>query len=248
MKNSGANIIKLLAAIAVFGSGAAAAQESTEEQPGKPVVVELFSSQSCSACITAAAYFRELAARDDIVALGWHVDYWNLLNTKQGRWEDPYSRKAHTDRQRKYNINIRQRSSVFTPQIVINGSNQTVGSSRENVSALINNMEPVRAAPFIQSDEANGGIIFTVTRSRSGGNAFLITFERLVKTQIKGGENAGVDFLDTNVVTMVDRLGVVRRGGATFNAKSPNPGEGCALLIQEPNQGRIIAARYCHAR
>ncbi len=247
MNYSGANIIRLLPAIAAFGF-ASIAQGNAEEQPRSPVVIELFSSQSCSACITAAEYFRELALRDDIVALGWHVDYWNLLNTKQGRWEDPYSRKEHTDRQKKYNINIRKRSSIYTPQMVVNGVSETVGSSREKVGPLIKNAQTERTAPVINANRKDGDIIFTVAESRSGGNAFLVTFERSVKTEIKGGENAGMDFLDTNVVTNVERLGVVRRAGATFSTASPPPGQGCALLIQEPKQGRIAAAHYCTAR
>lgn len=224
------------------------AHGNAEEQPRSPVVIELFSSQSCSACITAAEYFRELALKDDIVALGWHVDYWNLLNTRQGRWEDPYSRKEHTDRQKKYNINIRKRSSVYTPQMVVNGVSETVGSSREKVGPLIKNARAAQAAPAIQAGKNDDGIIFKVAASRSGGNAFLVTFERSVKTEIKGGENAGINFLDTNVVTNVERLGVVRRSGATFSAPFPVSGQGCALLIQEPKQGRIIAAHYCNAR
>ena len=247
MNYSGANIIRFLPAIAAFGF-AGVAHGNADERPRSPVVIELFSSQSCSACITAAEYFHELALRDDIVALGWHVDYWNLLNTRQGRWEDPYSRKEHTDRQKKYNINIRKRSSVYTPQMVVNGVNETVGSSREKVGPLIKNAHAAQTAPTISTSKKDGGIIFTVAASRSDGNAFLVTFQRSVKTEIKGGENAGIDFLDTNVVTHVERLGVVRRAGATFSATSPPLGQGCALLIQEPKQGRITAAHYCTAQ
>lgn len=245
MNYSGANIIRLLSAIAAFGS-AAMAQGSAEEQPNSPVVIELFSSQSCSACITAAEYFQELALRDDIVALGWHVDYWNLLNTRQGRWEDPYSRKEHTDRQKKYNINIRKRSSVYTPQMVVDGSFEAVGSSREKVSALISNAQTNHTTSIIEArKEKNGDIFFIVGRSRSGGNAYFVTFQRSIETEIKGGENAGVDFIDANVVTNVKRLGVVQRAGAKIIAEPPAVGKGCALLIQEPGQRRIIAASYC---
>ena len=222
------------------------AQGSAEEQPNSPVVIELFSSQSCSACITAAEYFQELALRDDIVALGWHVDYWNLLNTRQGRWEDPYSRKEHTDRQKKYNINIRKRSSVYTPQMVVDGSFEAVGSSREKVSALISNAQTNHTTSIIEArKEKNGDIFFIVGRSRSGGNAYFVTFQRSIETEIKGGENAGVDFIDANVVTNVKRLGVVQRAGAKIIAEPPAVGKGCALLIQEPGQRRIIAASYC---
>ena len=244
MNNSGAKIFRLFPAIIAFGFAAVGGSHAQDQAPA-PVAIELFSSQSCSSCITAAEYFRELASREDVVALGWHVDYWNMLNTRQGRWEDPYSSKEHTVRQKRYNINIRKRSSVYTPQIVVNGVTETVGSSREKVASLIKNAKAEREAPIISVSAESGDTLFTVAASPAGGNAFLVTFERSVKTEIRGGENAGIDFLDANVVTNVERLGVVRRNGATFSAPAPASGQGCALLIQEPKQGRIIAAHYC---
>ena len=247
MKSSGAKIIGFLSVIAAFGLTAGAMAENGEnaEAGREPVVVELFSSQSCSSCVTASAFFQELANRSDVVALGWHVDYWNHLNTKHGRWEDPYSSEAHTKRQKKYNINIRNRSSVYTPQIVVGGASEAVGSSREKVGALLRDAQSEARKPLIDARLENEKVVFTVSESSSGGNAYLVTFQRSIKTQIRGGENAGVNFVDANVVTNVKRLGVVRRRGASFEAQQPEAGEGCALLVQEPGQGRIVAARYC---
>ena len=250
MKNSGAKIFRLLSVFAAFGLTASAMAEDGENAAAgrEPVVVELFSSQSCSSCVTASEYFQELANRSDVVALGWHVDYWNHLNTKHGRWEDPYSSEAHTKRQKKYNINIRKRSSVYTPQMVVGGTSETVGSSREKVSALLDKAQAAALKPLINAQSENENIVFTVSENQSGGNAYLVTFQRSIKTQIRGGENAGVDFVDANVVTNVKRLGVVRRKGGRFIAERPSAGEGCALLVQEPGQGRIVAARYCTVR
>ena len=226
-------------------SAARAENTSAEASSGAPVVVELFSSQACSACLGASEYFRKLAKREDVVALGWHVDYWNMLNTPKGRWVDPYSSKEHTARQKKYNMNIRNRSSLYTPQIVVSGEKETVGSSREKVEGLITAAHTEETRATITTEMNDKEIRFTIGESHKGGNAYLVTFERLIKTEIKGGENAGVDFLDANVVTDMKRLGAVRRIGGSFVTEHPDMDEGCALLLQEPGQGRIIAARYC---
>ena len=238
-----AAVASLLASPATLN--ARAENPTAEAQSGPPVVVELFSSQACSACLGASEYFRKLAKREDVVALGWHVDYWNMLNTPKGRWVDPYSSKEHTARQKKYNMNIRNRSSIYTPQIVVSGAQETVGSSREKVEGLISAAQTEDPRATITADMSDKEIRFTIGESETGGNAYLVTFQRLIKTEIKGGENAGVDFLDANVVTEMKRLGVVRRIGGTFTAMHPDMDEGCALLLQEPGQGRVIAARYC---
>ncbi len=246
MTLSGAYIsLTFLGTVVLAGAVSAADGDGAAGRPkaAGPVVVELFSSQACSSCVDAAAYFRELAQQDNIVALGWHVDYWNHLSTKDGSWRDPYSKAAYTDRQRKYNINIRKRSSVYTPQIVVGGAAETVGSSREKVGDLID--AAVVSGVTIAVGNEDGAVIFDVGESLSGGNAYLVRFDPAVKTEIKGGENANMEFLDTNVVTAVERLGVVRRTGARLRAAPAEPDRGCALLVQEPDQGRIIAARYC---
>jgi len=85
--------------------------EDPEDTPG-PVLVEMFLSQACNMCPPAAALFPDVAARPDVVALAWHVDYWNMTASEEhGRWVDPFSDPAYTERQKRYNINIRNRSS-----------------------------------------------------------------------------------------------------------------------------------------
>src|SRR5690606_28973404 len=87
--------------------------EDPEETPS-PVLVEMFLSQACNMCPPAAALFPGVAARPDVVALSWHVDYWNMTASgEHGRWIDPFSDPAYTERQKRYNINIRNRSSIY---------------------------------------------------------------------------------------------------------------------------------------
>lgn len=210
-----------------------------------PVVVELFMSQSCSSCVSASEYLHELAARDDIIALNWHVDYWNMLNTKHGRWVDPYSQRAYTDRQRRYNKNIRHKSSVYTPQIIVGGAAEAPGSSPIKVSTVIDSVRAQQTMAAVEAQRVNSEIIFDIGKNDSGGNAYLVSLHPNIETDVPRGENAGRTLKEVNVVTGVTPLGVVRRVGAQLSAPAPGGDQTCALIVQEPRQGRIIAAGYC---
>ena len=104
----------MLAAVAVLLTGAAPASVS-------PVVVELFTSQGCSSCPPAESLLGSLLARPDVIALSWHVDYWNYLG-----WRDPFADRQWTERQRHYARALR--AEVYTPALVVNGAHMVVGS------------------------------------------------------------------------------------------------------------------------
>lgn len=218
-----------------------------QENAGRngPVLVELFASQACSSCVAAAELITDLAGRDDVVALSWHVDYWDKLQTAHGRWADPYSDPVCTERQRAYNRTIRNRSSVYTPQMVVNGSSEAVGSSRKDVARLI---EAGKDAPSarIEASANYDRHYFEVSGAPFDAEAFLVTFKPKVETMVARGENAGVAYADANVVTGVRRLGAVKEGGTVrFSADAPEGNDHCALIIQAPGQGPIAAAAYC---
>jgi hypothetical protein len=96
-----------------------------------PVVVELFTSQGCSSCPPADALLGEFAKQQNVIALAYHVDYWDGIG-----WRDRYSMPEATVRQRRYVESLRQ-SSAFTPQAVIGGSRSFVGSDRPGIVAAI---------------------------------------------------------------------------------------------------------------
>jgi hypothetical protein len=84
------------------------------------------------------AYLGELAGEKDIIALEYRVDYWNWINYgRHGRWVDEFSTPEMTQRQRSYNVAIRDTGSVYTPQMVIDARAETVGSRRREVSNLV---------------------------------------------------------------------------------------------------------------
>lgn len=217
------------------------AQATTTPAPA-PVVVELFTSQSCSSCPPAEANFREIARRDDVIALEWHVDYWDELRVgSAGKWKDPYSKPAHTERQRVYNAALRGRNNVYTPQAIINGAAEVVGSRRKQLDGLIAAADRLPAR--IDATKVDGDIMFKL--SGVSAEALLVTFQRSATTRVGGGENNGRDLSESHVVTAHRKLGDVKAGETEFMASAPAAGFGCALLLQDKSSRKILGAAYC---
>src|SRR5271170_5992611 len=107
---------RLLAATAALGASLLTIFPALADN--RPVVVELFTSQGCSSCPPADAVLAELATRKDVLALGFHVDYWNGLG-----WRDPLSGPGSTARQNDYAAQFGRRG-IYTPRIVVDGQRQ----------------------------------------------------------------------------------------------------------------------------
>ena len=123
----------------------------------RPVLLELFTSQSCSSCPPAEALLANLkSTRADVNVLEFHVDYWNALN-----WHDPYSSRAATNRQRAYAAALA--TEVFTPQLVIDGHRSEIGSDQASVAAAIATAQHAQAAgPPLSVSRTGAGIAVSV--------------------------------------------------------------------------------------
>lgn len=209
-----------------------------------PVLAELFTSQSCSSCPPAEALFSELAERDDLVVIEWHVDYWDdLVYGRAGKWEDPYSDAANTERQRAYNVALRGTRSVYTPQAIINGQTETVGSRTRGVSQLVGTAGQAKAnihvtgqtasiAPFAESDSADAEVMFVTLLPRQS-------------TNVRRGENKGRRLASRNVAIDTEILGDWKGHEAAYDLPNIEDGYKCAIIVQDKESKQVLGARYC---
>ncbi len=222
-----------------------------------PVVVELYTSQSCYSCPPAEAYLADIAEQEGILALEFHVDYWNsLFYGFSGRWEDPYSKAEYTQRQRTYNVAIRRSGQVYTPQTIVNGRHELVGSHTDKISNLIKH-QAGDPRPRIGVDIVRMGN--DALEVRLGGEAvqtdaaetevWLVRFLKRKTTQVSSGENKGKTLVSAHVVTEVKPIGTWRGSATTLSVGgfALADDEDCAVLIQTAELGPILGAGRCPA-
>jgi len=216
-------------------------------------VVELFTSQSCYSCPPAEAYLGELAEDENILALEYHVDYWDRLNYgRHGRWKDVFSSPEMTERQRAYNAEIRNTRSVYTPQMVIDGRSEAVGSRRREVQNLITQVrrdDQPRVAVEV-APAPNGGVTVNVGDVAGGkADVWLVTFVREVTTKVLRGENHGKSLTNHNIVREVRHIGEWDGKWAAISVTDLKleDGQGCAILVQDGRDMPVIGAAYCPA-
>ena len=192
-------ILPLAAALLLGGisSGLEAAEQKA--------VVELFTSQGCSSCPPADAYLGELAQRDDVLALSFHVDYWNYIG-----WRDPFSKRQWSARQREYGRNLHRRY-VYTPQMVIDGAAEAVGSKRAQVARLIK-AALGRKKLDVELDHLDRDTLrirVPAEAGYTGSNAtvWLAFYDQERTTAIEAGENDGTTLTNTNIVHSMARIG-----------------------------------------
>lgn len=205
----------------------------------RPVVVELFTSQGCSSCPPADAFFEQLAARDDVLALSLHVDYWDYIG-----WEDTFGSPANTARQRGYAA-AAGRKMVYTPQMVVNGADHLVGSRYRDVTNVIDKHLAQPDNGLEVQVRREGGQVYLEARAEYPQETPLVVQCALylpeATVEIARGENAGRAITYTNIVT--DLIEV-----ATWDTKEPLTLEidwpedaPMAVLLQHPGFGTIEA-------
>lgn len=193
-----------------------------------PVVLELFTSQGCSSCPSADEFLRKLAKDKRVIPLAFHVDYWNSLG-----WRDPFSSRDWSQRQGDY-VRAMKLSSAYTPQMVINGSRQYVGSSAFEIYRAIE--EEWKRKSDARVTISPDGVIRAQTKTPA--ELIVITYENGVVTKISRGENAGRTQTNDAIVRKLERLGTVtgtveKRVAVTKNV---------VVLLQDPKTLRILAA------
>lgn len=222
--------------------GAAPAAE-TSSMPG-PVVVEMFTSQSCSSCPPADQFLGKLAKREDVLALSMHVDYWNALG-----WRDPFSSPKVTARQRDY-VRMMGARYVSTPQAVVHGRGYAVGSDRAAVLDLIERAR--RAAPktFRPGLAVSGRGQLTISLPEGSpprpATVWFIAFDDSHTARITGGENTGATITYSNVVRALKPIGTwtgkARSITVDISADRAAGYGNCAVLVQADGTGPVLGA------
>jgi hypothetical protein len=202
---------------------------------GGPVLVELFTSQGCNSCPPADAYLGDLARRRDVVALAFHVDYWDYIG-----WKDQFADPAWTRRQRQYSRSLRT-TQIYTPQMVIDGGVHAVGSDRGSVERLIG-AAAKRERPAIALKKTADGLDLKI-EGQGEGEIWVVGFDPKHETKVQRGENAGKTLAEFNVVRGIRQVDAWKGGALarTLPATELPPGSAYAVLIQEAGLGRVLA-------
>ncbi len=209
-------------------------------QSSNVTVIELFTSEGCSSCPPAEANLGKLVDRDDIIALAYHVDYWDYIG-----WADPYASPEHTKRQRQYALTLRNRT-IYTPQMVFQGVYDTPGSRMGQIEDGYAEARKVPRIPVAMELADDGMLHIRIGNGvANDANVLLVTYRQRASTEVTRGENAGRLLEHRNVVQSVEKIGHWNDVALNLSHMRPEAGEtaiGCAILLQESSGGRIIGA------
>ncbi|MCF0074723.1 DUF1223 domain-containing protein [Dyadobacter sp. CY261] len=208
-------------------------------------VVELFTSEGCSSCPPAdklLAKIQEENAGKPVYLLAFHVDYWN----HQG-WRDVFSDREFTKRQYQYAgwLNL---ETVYTPQVVVNGKHELIGSQEETLKRALN-IELRSAAPAQLNVEAQIAarklhLNYQTTNAGRGTLLQVALVQKLAHTMVKRGENAGRLLPHVQIVKKIQSFPASANGNVAISlpeAFNPNDWE-VITFLQNTQTGAIVAA------
>ena len=232
-------------AVALFAALAAALPLGAHAD-NSPVVVELFTSQGCSSCPPADKYLGELAKRSGLLALAFHVEYWNYIG-----WTDSYSKPWATQRQRNYQAALKLRY-VYTPEMVINGAAEGVGSEPATIEPLIRAAEadPAPHPSLTLRWRDDGALLADIGQGKSPADEpatlWLVGFDNMHTMAVTSGENEGKTAWDHHPVRSFRRLGSWAGWSEELIVppeEAKNLGDyGAAVLLQQNGSGPILTA------
>ncbi|WP_263366030.1 DUF1223 domain-containing protein [Edaphobacter bradus] len=242
--------ILLLALSALLPTASAQAASSTRV----PVVVELFTSEGCSSCPPADALLGRLDREQpvntaDIIVLEEHVDYWD-----QGGWRDRFSSSQFTERQNNYLPRLRF-EEPYTPQMVVDGSAQFVGSDgRKALYAISQAAQTPKitltlANPIIEGRNISSSVSTASSGSLPKGDLYAAIVQSAASTNVGGGENGGRHLEHVGIVRSMQRIGKVQdlsSGPVKFTLSAPADAPAANLRVvvfaQSSGQGAIQGA------
>ena len=192
----------------------------------------------------------DLAKTPGVVALAFHVDYWDYIG-----WKDPYAFAGATERQRGYTTTLGSRY-LYTPEMVVDGAEDTTGSDRDAVGKLIGEARQLAGKVPLAVREASEKYLVSIPASgfRTGASVWLAIFDKEHTTSVARGENQGRTLKDANVVRELRQLGRYDGKAKEIALDLALPRDrGCAVLLQADHrpgdgQGKIIGAALVDER
>ncbi|MCC1484194.1 DUF1223 domain-containing protein [Winogradskyella immobilis] len=195
-----------------FLLGTVSYTETEDIENTNPVVLELFTSQGCSSCPPADRLLKKVKS-DNVITLSYHVDYWNYIG-----WKDPFSKADFTAKQERYAQKFYS-SSIYTPQVVVNGREHFVGS---NSSKLNNKIAFYSKNPSSQNivvsnvkktDEDYVNFNYGIEGNLTDRNLRVVLVIDERTTDIKRGENRNLVLTNSNIVVAEQEFSVNKTEG-----------------------------------
>lgn len=200
------------------------------------VLVELFTSQGCSSCPPADEALAELVARDDVLALSMHVDYWDYLG-----WRDTFGMAETTARQQDYRETWDARY-VYTPQMVVDGQVEVRGARLPDIEEAIVEAKRAPHPAKVALEPEGGRLRVTCADAPAEAIVWAARYAPARKVSIEKGENAGRQMTYHNVVERLERLGTVAEAETgRLTLSPPPPGRGLAVWLQHGPGGPVMA-------
>jgi len=207
-------------------------------QAKAPVLVELFTSQGCGACLEADAYVSALASRDDVLPLTFSVDYQDYLG-----WRDTFAKPEFGERQKAYARRLTGKS-LYTPQLVIGGRSQASGARQGQVERLIDDVADDDIPGPSLRRQGKDRIALSVGRAPKGGaEVWLIRYDpRSREVEVGKGENKGKVIAYRNVVRELEKLGAWTGKARTVKLpEAKDEGLKTVIVVQQAGGGRVLA-------
>ncbi|MDO9416567.1 MAG: thioredoxin family protein [Pararhizobium sp.] len=200
-------------------------------------IVELFTSQGCSSCPAADSALKALIEQGDVVALAYHVDYWNYRG-----WTDTLASKENTDRQYAYSKSM-GRNGVYTPQAILNGREHMNGADLTGINASLTRMNGAGEGFNVPVDAEMRGNEIDIKIGSGTGNASVVVvyFDRQQVVNVETGENGGKTIAYWHAVRDIETIGMWDGKAATFTLPASvldkKKHGGCAVLLQTVTEG-----------
>lgn len=236
-------------------SGAKADTRSSEAVQDAPVVIELFTTQTCGMCPPADRLLGELASDPRVIALSLPVDLWDFMG-----WKDPLADPVHTTRHKAYNARLRQRSA-YTPQMILDGVSFEPGARREQVLHAIDWLRATRedrvpVVAELDTDPPENAQVIRIRIAEApealdrpaqiAASVYALAYRSHHGVKVQGGKNAGKVMDYANVVFSLENIGEWDGEALELTCPMPmdehGPAEGVAVLLQSGAVGPMLGA------